>query len=387
MSTKFTQSFSWLKNHPKTSVPFFLGSLVLTSVLLFGYSTGPGDGGLARTGAPFVQGGLYCTQCHNGGNFGASITLELLDAGNNVVTLYNPGETYTYRITLGHTSGNPQYGFQTMAALADANHTDLNTWGTPPANTHSVIVTPNNEPSRHYIEHSSRLTNNIISIPWTAPAANSGTVEFYAAGNIVNANFGTSGDQAVKTSLSIAENTGLPVRLSFFNGGLQNGAATLSWEAATESGSKSYTVERSIDGRTFIAIATIAAKNEDGSSYSFTDAGFTGIAYYRLSHTDLDGNTTLYNTVRLKKAGLADYSISFYSHGNFKRILFMNDVKEQRIQVRVADISGRVLYTTSIRANLGSNMIPVPAIVGKGILVVSVLTEDGKQTSAKTISQ
>lgn len=381
MSKKFTQAFLWLKNHPKTSVPFFIGSVLAGSTLLFSYSSGPGKGLQAVSGAPFVDNGAYCTNCHGGGNFGASITLELLDAGNNVVTLYNPGETYTYRITLGHTSGNPQYGFQTMAATV-AGNADINNWGALPANTHSATVS-----NRHYIEHSSRLTNNVISIPWTAPAANTGSIAFYAAGNIVNANFNTGGDEPVKTSLTIAENTNLPVRLSFFSGGLQNGTATLTWEAATESGSKSYTVERSIDGRNFISIADITAKNIDGSSYSFTDAGFTGIAYYRLRHTDLDGNTTLYNTVRLKKAGLADYRISFYSHGNFKRILFTNDVKEQRVQVRVADISGRVLYTTNTRANLGSNMIPVPATVGKGILVVSILTEDGKQTTAKTIAQ
>lgn len=381
MSKKFTQAFLWLKNHPKTSVPFFIGSVLAGSTLLFSYSSGPGNGGLAVSGAPFVGNGAYCSNCHGGGNFGASITLELLDAGNNMVTLYTPGETYTYRITLGHTSGNPQYGFQTMAATV-AGNTDINNWGTLPANTHSAIVS-----NRHYIEHSSRLTSGVISIPWTAPAAKTGSVAFYAAGNIVNANFSTGGDEPVKTSLTIAENTNLPVRLSFFNGGLQNGAATLNWEVASESGSKNYIIERSTDGRNFIAIATVPAKNEDGASYSFTDAGFSGSAYYRLRHTDLDGKTTLYNTVRLKKADVADYTISFYSHGNFKRILFTNDVKEQRIQVRVADISGRVLYTNTIRVNLGSNMIPVPATVGKGILVVSVLTEDGKQTSAKTLAQ
>jgi hypothetical protein len=381
MSTKFTQSFQWLKSHPKTVAPMFALGVLAASTVLISYSSGPGNGGLAVSGAPFIEEGNYCNSCHGGGNFGASINLELLDVNNEPVTMYNPGQNYTYRITLGHTSGNPQYGFQTTATKV-SDQSDINNWGSLPANTHSAIVS-----NRHYIEHSSRLTSNVISIPWTAPAANTGAVAFYAAGNIVNANFSPTGDQPVKTSLSIAENTNLPIRLASFNGGLQNGTATLTWEAATESDSKSYTIERSTDGINFVAIATVASKNADGSKYSYTDAGFSGLAYYRLRHTDLNGNATLYNTVRLKNASIADYRISFYSHGNFKRILFVNDVKEQRIQVRVADINGRVLYTTATRANLGSNMIPVPATVGKGMLVVSILTEDGKQTSAKTIAQ
>lgn len=384
MSKKFTHVFQWLRNHPKTSVPFFLASLSASCILLFSYHNGPGSvGGEAVSGAPFVDNGVYCTKCHSvPGQFGASIKLELLDGGNNVVTLYNPGEAYTYRITLGHTIGTPKYGFQAMASLADAAHTDLNNWGTLPATTHSVVVD-----NRTYIEHSDRLTTNVISIPWTAPATNSGSVEFYTAGNLVNGANGNQGDQPVKGSLTIAENTNLPVRLAYFTGGLQNGIATLNWEAATESDSKSYTIEKSLNGNSYNAIATITSKNVDGSNYSYTDAGFNGIAYYRLRLTDLDGKTTLYNTVRLKKEGISDYHISFYAHGNFKRILFTNDVKEQRIQVRVSDINGRVLYTTKTVANVGSNMIPVPALVGKGMLVVSILTEDGKLTSAKTIAQ
>ena len=44
-----------------------------------------------------------------------------------------------------------------------------------------------------------------MSIPWTAPVAGTGSIIFYTAGNLVNFDGGTTGDQPVNTSLTITQ--------------------------------------------------------------------------------------------------------------------------------------------------------------------------------------
>ena len=367
-----------LKKNPKMLVLSVSLMVGLGSLLLYSYSSGPAAGGLARTGAPFNN-NLTCNGCHNGGNFGASINLQLYDLGNNLVTKYVPGQTYTYRISLSHTAGSPQYGFQATAAT-QAGSVNINTWGTLPA---SVQNSPLN--NRNYIEHSDRLGTNVIDLPWTGPAAGTGAVVFYTAGNFVNGNFGTSGDQVVNSSLTVTEETNLPVRLLYFTGSLQDGRVQLSWAAASETGSKSYTVEKSVNGQTFSAIATIASQNSSNAQYSYTDASFNGNAYYRLLQTDLDGKTTTFNIVRLKKAGTGDYTLSFAAHAGFNRLIFTNDMPAQKIQVRITDLQGKTLYATSSQANTGKNIIPLPSYFAKGLVLVSVLTADGRRTTTKAL--
>lgn len=173
--------------------------ILLCCVVLMGglsiySSNGPGPG---YTPAPFN--GQTCGSCHNGGSFGTTLTMELIDGGgNNVAGVggagYVPGQSYTLRITAGGSS--PRLGFQTTAAFQGTN-SNINTWGTLPANTHNVASGGHN-----YIEHTSPLNLSVINIPWTAPASTT-TVVFYTSLNRVNNMGSTSGDQVVTGSVIV----------------------------------------------------------------------------------------------------------------------------------------------------------------------------------------
>lgn len=58
-----------------------------------------------RTGGPLSSG--TCGSCHSGGNYGTTFTIEVKDAGNNVVTSYTPNATYTIEYPVNTTSGTP----------------------------------------------------------------------------------------------------------------------------------------------------------------------------------------------------------------------------------------------------------------------------------------
>ncbi len=369
-----------LANNRKTSYLFVLIAIVSLSVVLLSNTTGPAKQNNLVTGAPFNS-SQTCSKsgCHGGGSFGGSITTQLLDASNNIVTSYTPGVSYTLKITMGSTTAPKGYGFQTTASTVSAS-TNINTWGTLITDYHNQAVS-----GRNYVEQSKRLTQNIISLPWTGPATGTGSVIFYTAGNLVNGNSSTTGDQPVNNSITIAEAGTLPVKLLYFKGSLQNGVAVLNWATAQEANNKNFILEKSLNGTNYSIVTTITAKGSTstGYTYSFTDANFFSKAFYRLKQTDADGNVTTYNIVELKNAVTSDYRISIYAHAGGSYILFYNGLQQQKINIRVSDLTGKMLYAYNTTANQGDNIIQLPSTIAKGIIIVTVTTEDGKRTSAK----
>lgn len=372
----FTSRFiSFKRSRRLFAISATLVALVV-SVVLFGYSSGAGASGLELTGAPFDNG--TCANCHGGGNFGAAITLQLLD-GNTVVTQYEPGKSYTYRISTTKTAGSPQYGFQSTVATQNSN-SNINSWGTLPPNTQNSVSS-----GRNYVEHSQRLTTSTINVPWTGPAAGTGAVVFYSVVNFVDGTGGTSGDQVVSRNLAIAENTNLPVSLLYFTGVVRNGKALLTWAAATETDSKHYTIEKSTNGTNFKPIAEVASKNRNNASYAFTDETFAGTAFYRLTQTDNNGTLSIFNIVRLKTADQINNTLIVASHAGYNRLIFTNDGAPQRVQLKVVSLNGKTIYAANNFANTGTNVFTLPATLGTGIVVASVLTADGKLSSKKAL--
>jgi hypothetical protein len=177
-------------------------TILSACILLFtSNSSGPGlVQGIDLTGSPLSSGS--CNSCHGGGNFSPKVTATLLDVDKEVLT-YKAGQTYTLKITVTVGTGSPAgYGFQTVA-LAGATNLTAGSFGTLPSGTHLVTIN-----SRNYVEHSRTNTTNTWNIAWIAPVAGSGSVRVYAAGNAVNGNRSSNGDQSgiMSAPLVIAEN-------------------------------------------------------------------------------------------------------------------------------------------------------------------------------------
>lgn len=165
--------------------------------------------GMGNTGAPGDEtiGGTprTCVGCHNGGPIVASLALQVLDDAGNSVTQYTPGKQYTAKVTIT-ASGNANlgYGFQ-MIALRDNGNVDLDGFTDPSTTNNFKIATIAN--GRTYAEHNGISTPNTFEVPWKAPAAGTGNVTFYAAGNGVNRNNNSSGDGAAAIKLQMTEAT------------------------------------------------------------------------------------------------------------------------------------------------------------------------------------
>ena len=175
-----------------------IAAILILFVGLQARKNGPGAvEGLMVTGAP-GDGTCANPGCHTAGAFNPSVSIALMEGTENV-TKYQPGKTYTLKVTNTPGSGAPaRFGFQAVA-LNSANQ-QAGDWGDPGAGKHVVTLS-----NRKYVEHSLPAISGVFEVPWIAPAVATGTVTFYSASNAANNNDSPTGDGMAKNTLAVEE--------------------------------------------------------------------------------------------------------------------------------------------------------------------------------------
>lgn len=92
--------------------------------------------------------------------------------------------------------------------------------------------------------------------------------------------------------ISVFDPNSLPVKLINFAVSKEGETAHLSWATSEELNSDRFEVERSLEGKTWHKLGTVAASGNTsiGNRYKYTDAApAEGVNYYRLKMIDKDG--------------------------------------------------------------------------------------------------
>ena len=175
-----------------------LSALAGVSILIFSSAITDNNGIAGYSGSP---GEKNCTNCHTGTALnagGGSLTI-----GSNIpATGYVAGTTYQMTVEIVQ-SGVKIFGFD-LEALQSAN-----------ANAGTLVVTNSTETQlrtsggKSNIIHkkftSATTGSHTFSFNWTAPAATTGDVTFYAAGNAANGdNKETTGDKIYTSTLKVS---------------------------------------------------------------------------------------------------------------------------------------------------------------------------------------
>ena len=330
--------------------PIYIGlfSAMIATILLSNASGPAFNGNGGRTGAP---GEGTCSNCHGGGSFNPNVNIQVFENGTSTpATSYVGGNTYDVRVTVSSTTGTPRFGFQ-LTALTPSN-TVAGTFNSPSSNTRTVSTG-----GRNYIEQNARSLSGIFTAKWVAPASGSGLVTLYSSGNCVNANGGTSQDNATNTSISLPEFT-IPLSASItrFIGSLQPDLKTkLQWETSAEQNNAYYTIQRSQDAIQFEEIGTIQSKANQGNSvqmltYEFMDTKpFAGRNYYRLLQTDLDGKTTANNQL-IEINNQVNSSIEVYPNP-CTDFLTIRNMQSSTVQIRIVDMMGHLVKQVTLSPN------------------------------------
>lgn len=130
----------------------------------------------------------------------------------------------------------------------------------------------------------------------------------------------------------------------------------LTWETASEKDVTNFNVERSDDGKVFTKIgASIPANNKvSKSSYTaYDDKPLSGVSYYRIRQTDVDGKTSVTKiesvTLNSKKAV---GKFTFYPNPIQKGtpLSILTDVQGV-YDFKVIDMTGKVMYNQKLQGN------------------------------------
>ncbi|MCE7044537.1 T9SS type A sorting domain-containing protein [Dyadobacter sp. CY312] len=184
--------------------------------------------------------------------------------------------------------------------------------------------------------------------------------------------------------VSTTEDSALPVTLANFNVSRNEDKVVLNWATTSEKNSKSFSIERSADAKSWNTLGQVASTGESASlnTYKFDDLSpLSGINYYRLKMIDQD-DTYAYSSIRsIRMDGVA--GVVLYPNPVSSR-LFFKDVKAETVnRVLVYDNSGRLHVELS--------KIPVEGVnissLSSGIYIVVLKMTDGSVSRHKITVQ
>lgn len=178
----------------------------------------------------------------------------------------------------------------------------------------------------------------------------------------------------------------LPVKLLGFSASYNNGQTTLSWQTENEVNFDHYEIERSANGKDFIAVGT---KHATGS-YSKTayqhadDISSTSekAFYYRLRMVDVDGKFSYSNTILIRKdqvGGVKGLLLSPNPVASGSALtLRVNAESRKNVEVRVLDVTGKLILKQQNQLNEGLNSVSINnnSRLQPGIYTVQVIADD-----------
>jgi hypothetical protein len=128
--------------------------------------------------------------------------------------------------------------------------------------------------------------------------------------------------------------------------------ASLNWSTSREINSKSFVIERSIDGKNWIALGVVNASGNSLSNnkYSFTDySPARGTNYYRLKRIDTD-STVSYTVVRTISFENSKAVTIFPNPArNFVNVTLPDTPSSSTIEV--INIQGKIIYKVITTSN------------------------------------
>jgi hypothetical protein len=158
----------------------------------------------------------------------------------------------------------------------------------------------------------------------------------------------------------------LPVKLISFNGSYHNQKAMLTWVTENEYNFQKFEVERSTNGINFSTVGVVLPYGEEGKkvNYEFPDnlSSVPGnVFYYRLKMVDRDEKFEYSGTFFLRRDAKATKGLIINPNpvANGVAVVKLSALVKAKIELRVIDVSGKVLFRQAHNVYEGNNMITV----------------------------
>lgn len=191
-------------------------------------------------------------------------------------------------------------------------------------------------------------------------------------------------------NVALAMMSTLPVEYASFSASLQNNSAAIKWETTTEINNNYFTVEASSDGLRFDSIGRVnSLGNEQGHSYSFNDnKARTGVWYFRLVQTDLDGKRSISKVISLQFKADASAMNIFPTLATSNITIHVSAPKAGTTEVVIYDAAGHMVSHNNKSLNSGFNQFSVDITgLSKGTYFVQMLNNGLTTQKSVTIQK
>ncbi|RYF45235.1 MAG: T9SS type A sorting domain-containing protein [Chitinophagaceae bacterium] len=173
---------------------------------------------------------------------------------------------------------------------------------------------------------------------------------------------------------------------------LNDDVATINWQTLTEENTSYFEVEQSFDNTTFEAVSDkidAAGSSVTKKNYKATDNIKNvdkPIVYYRIRLVDNNGKVSYSNIVAVrlsKKPGVAVWPNPFQS----TITVSVTTIKETTIDVKLIDVNGQTLYTSSQKAAKGITRVTISDLqkLPSGVYLVEITDRSAGATFQKLI--
>ncbi|MEO5647420.1 MAG: T9SS type A sorting domain-containing protein, partial [Chitinophagaceae bacterium] len=302
---------------------------------------------------------------------------------------YNSGRVYIKKGSAGNT-----FALGTSPAIASTTPVFYSPVDYAVGATHLVtlayVIVPgaNNDTSKLFVNKPFSSTEPLPDAvsPYTAAAAveSVDVSRFFIRQAVTSGRTTPNADlDGIKISLNYAD-AALPLTLTSFKARLVEKFVQLNWTSVNEENVRSYTIERSNDGRNFASIGQVSARNTNQASYLFSDnAPIQGIGYYRLKMTDNDGDTKLSAIVSINSR--KKISAEVYPNPVVDNISVSHSKAAIGASIKIYNTSGQQVKSVTVQPGTIQTSLLVNELI-KGNYVLA-FDNDGESTVTKFIKK
>ena len=184
----------------------------------------------------------------------------------------------------------------------------------------------------------------------------------------------------------------LPVRLTSFQGNLNNNSVNLQWSVAENENSDKFELEKSKDGINFNTVALVFSTEKAGTeNYQYAETMNTDKIFYRLRMIDKAARVSYSNILMFQSNILAssENGIRIMNNPANEFLNFNFQLKNsQPAEVKVIDLTGRVKMKQLLMGSNGNNYfnLQLTGALQKGMYILEV-TAGAERFTGKFIKQ
>jgi predicted MPP superfamily phosphohydrolase len=214
------------------------------------------------------------------------------------------------------------------------------------------------------------------------------TINNTATGTFTYTVSDASSGSCVQDVFNVTVFSSLPVIVNSFNATLNNDKVLLNWSTSQENSNKYFTIEKSNDGTNFGFLGKVSGAGTSAltQNYQLVDyTPFDGTNYYRLSHTDLDGNTSNYEVKRVNYKSNRNFNINILNSGSGYIGIAIKTSRTANMQMVAVDMLGREISKESFSVDSEGTVKYIR--LKTGVYIIVITTDAGERISNKIVVQ